>query len=337
MPVRARELTQQTIRTARFLPEKVRLTTMEKLTIRQLFQRMGVRARSGEEAAKAPEFLAGCKDLARTVGGDPPLPQVPDLRFLEDLSGRTGNEQLAAILGERERIERSVEGWKKLGERAGDRIRAWELAAALHRHAEGELDDVSVEVGQQLGAIRDQRSLLDETDHVGHRVTHLANALRTALSGLRDQLGADVEAATTRLAADPTWQKLDATEREAILREVGLTPPRELRVGTNEQLRDERSGAGLGLPVLAALVGGLLERRTRGATIMAGSLNLGGSLEWLPDPVAITELAVEKQANVVLMPVGARRELMNLPDDLWTKVNIEFYRDAEDGVFKILE
>ena len=39
----------------------------------------------------------------------------------------------------------------------------------------------------------------------------------------------------------------------------------------------------------------------------------------------------------MLMPVGARRELMNLPDDLWTKVNIEFYRDAEDGVFKLLE
>lgn len=87
---------------------------------------------------------------------------------------------------------------------------------------------------------------------------------------------------------------------------------------------------------MAALVGGLLERRTRGATIIAGSLNLGGSLERLPDPVAIAELAVDKQANVLLMPVGARRELMNLPDDLWTKVNIEFYRDAEDGVFKLL-
>ena len=247
LPVRARELTQQTIRTARFLPEKVRLTTMEKLSIRQLFQRMGVRARSGEEAAKAPEFLAKCRELARTAGGDPPLPQAPDLRFLEDLYGRTGNEQLAAILGERERIERSVEDWKKLGERAGDRIRAWELATALHRHAEGELGDVAVEVGQQLGAIRDQRSLLDETDHVGPRVKHLANALRKAARALRDRRGAEVEAATTRLAADPTWRRLDSTEREAILREVGLTPPRDLRVGTNEQLCEE-----LGARTLAA-------------------------------------------------------------------------------------
>ena len=82
---------------------------------------------------------------------------------------------------------------------------------------------------------------------------------------------------------------------------------------------------------------GLLERRTRGATIIVGPLNLGGYLERLPDPVAIAELAVDKRAAVLLMPVGSRRELMNLPDDLWTKVNIEFYRDAEDGMFKLLE
>ena len=119
---------------------------------------------------------------------------------------------------------------------------------------------------------------------------------------------------------------------------VGDRDPRGHQYTIQMQPRDnERSGTGLGLPVLAALVGGLLERRTRGATIVAGPLNLGGSLERIPDPVAIAELAVDKQATVLLMPVGARHELMNLPDDLWTKVNIEFYRDAEDGVFKVLE
>ena len=88
---------------------------------------------------------------------------------------------------------------------------------------------------------------------------------------------------------------------------------------------------------LAAMVGGLLDRKTRGATIIVGPLNLGGSLERIADPVAMAELAVDKQATVLLMPVGARRELMNLDDDVWTKVNIEFYRDAQDGVFKVLE
>jgi len=98
----------------------------------------------------------------------------------------------------------------------------------------------------------------------------------------------------------------------------------------------DKSGAGLGLPALVACVGGLLERSTRGGTILVGSLNLGGSIEMLPNPVAIAELAVDKQAATLLMPVAARRALNDLPDALWTKLNIEFYSDPADGVFKAL-
>jgi len=98
----------------------------------------------------------------------------------------------------------------------------------------------------------------------------------------------------------------------------------------------DKSGAGLGLPTLVAFVGALLERNTRGSTIIVGPLNLGGGVELIPNPVAIAELAVDKQATTLLMPVGARRTLNDLPDDLWTKVNIEFYSDPSDGVFKAL-
>ena len=99
----------------------------------------------------------------------------------------------------------------------------------------------------------------------------------------------------------------------------------------------DTSGTRLGVPVLAAFVGTLLDRGTRGAAIIAGPLNLGGSLDQLADPVAIAELAVDKGASVLLVPVAARKELTNLPDDIWTKLNIEFYSDAADGVFKLLE
>ncbi|HVQ76904.1 MAG TPA: BREX system Lon protease-like protein BrxL [Candidatus Binatia bacterium] len=98
----------------------------------------------------------------------------------------------------------------------------------------------------------------------------------------------------------------------------------------------DKSGAGLGLPVLVALVGGLLERSTRGGTVVVGPLNLGGSLELLANPVAIAELAVDKQASTLLMPVATRRGLNDLSDDVWTKLNIEFYGDPTDAVFKAL-
>ena len=99
----------------------------------------------------------------------------------------------------------------------------------------------------------------------------------------------------------------------------------------------DRLGLGLGLPVLVALVGSLMDRGTRGGTIVVGSLTLGGSVEMVANPVAVAEMAVDKQATTLLLPVSARRALQDLPDDVWTKLKIEFYRDAVDGVFKALE
>ncbi|HKZ36259.1 MAG TPA: S16 family serine protease, partial [Chryseolinea sp.] len=98
----------------------------------------------------------------------------------------------------------------------------------------------------------------------------------------------------------------------------------------------DKSGQGLGLPVLVAFCGELLGRNTRGGTIVVGALNLGGSIEIVPNAVRIAELAVDKQAQTLLMPVSARRQLNDLPDDLWTKISIEFYKDAQDAVFKAL-
>lgn len=98
----------------------------------------------------------------------------------------------------------------------------------------------------------------------------------------------------------------------------------------------DKTGSAVGLPVLIAMVGSLLERNTRGGTIIVGPLNLGGSFDMIDNPVAIVELAVDKQAATVLMPVSTRRALNDLPDEYWTKINIEFYSDANDAVFKSL-
>ncbi len=84
----------------------------------------------------------------------------------------------------------------------------------------------------------------------------------------------------------------------------------------------DRSGAGLGLPVLVALCGALLGKNTRGGTIVVGVLNLGGSIDLIPKAVQIAELAIDKQAQTLLMPVAARRQLNELPDDLWTRISI---------------
>ena len=118
---------------------------------------------------------------------------------------------------------------------------------------------------------------------------------------------------------------------------VGDRDPREHEFSVQMRAMDaDKNGGGLGLPVLVALCGSLLGKNTRGGTIIAGSLNLGGSIDLIPNAVRIAELAIDKQAQTLLMPVAVRRQLNELPDELWTRISIEFYKDSADAVFKAL-
>ncbi len=87
---------------------------------------------------------------------------------------------------------------------------------------------------------------------------------------------------------------------------VGDRDPRGHEFSIQMRAMDvERAGAGLGLPVLLALCGGLIERSIKGALQL-------------------------------LMPIPSRRQLFDLPDDLATKITIDFYSDASDAFLKAI-
>lgn len=56
-----------------------------------------------------------------------------------------------------------------------------------------------------------------------------------------------------------------------------------------------KSGSKLGVAALIALCTALLKKSVRGGLIIAGEINLGGSIESLHNPVSITEIAIEKE------------------------------------------
>ena len=99
---------------------------------------------------------------------------------------------------------------------------------------------------------------------------------------------------------------------------------------------NDRTGIALGLPVLMALCSGLLEKSTKGGLIVVGALNLGGSVEPLANAVSIVDIAIDKGADTLLMPVTARKQLFELSDDMATRINILFYSDAPDALLKAL-
>ncbi|MFC5438620.1 BREX system Lon protease-like protein BrxL [Rhodanobacter ginsenosidimutans] len=97
-----------------------------------------------------------------------------------------------------------------------------------------------------------------------------------------------------------------------------------------------RSGAKLGVAALIALCTSLLKRSVRGGLIIVGEINLGGSIEPVHNAVTIAEIAVEKGAGSLLMPVACRRQLVDLSDDMATKIDIQFYSDARDALIKAM-
>ena len=118
---------------------------------------------------------------------------------------------------------------------------------------------------------------------------------------------------------------------------VGDRDPRAHEFSAQLRAMDnDRTGADVGLPALMALCSGLLEKSIKGGLILVGGLNLGGSVEPLANAVGIVEVAVEKGASVVLMPVSARRQLFELSDDMATRINILFYSDTPDALLKAL-
>ena len=118
---------------------------------------------------------------------------------------------------------------------------------------------------------------------------------------------------------------------------VGDRDPRSHEFSVQLRAMDnDRSGTSLGLPALMALCSGLLEKSLKGGLVIVGALNLGGSVEPLVNAVSIVEVAVEKGAITVLMPVSARKQLFDLSDDMATRVNVQFYSDTPDALLKAL-
>ena len=97
-----------------------------------------------------------------------------------------------------------------------------------------------------------------------------------------------------------------------------------------------KSGNGMGMAVLIGLCSSMLEKHIKGGLIIVGQLNLGGSLDTIYNAVNLAELAVEKGATTLLIPLNARKQLNELSDEMITKINIQYYTDLKDCLIKAI-
>ena len=71
-------------------------------------------------------------------------------------------------------------------------------------------------------------------------------------------------------------------------------------------------------------------------SIINNEINLGGSIEPILSPENIAEIAVEKGATSLLIQVSSRRELIDLSDDMATKIDIQYYSESRDALLKAI-
>jgi ATP-dependent Lon protease len=118
---------------------------------------------------------------------------------------------------------------------------------------------------------------------------------------------------------------------------TGDRDPREHEFSVQLRAFDaSKSGSATGLAVLVSLCSALLQKSIKGGLAVVGSLNLGGSVDPVHNAVNVAELAISKGASTLLVPVSARKQLNDLPDDLITKVNILYYTDAREALLKAI-
>ncbi|HET6385469.1 MAG TPA: BREX system P-loop protein BrxC [Armatimonadota bacterium] len=233
-PVTAKGLEQTRLGQVEFRVEGVTLTIAKRLGVRSLFQEAGVGFKANEEAQSVPAYLEALLTLARSAGGEPPLPALPSTDHVEALKALFGNEQLAALYDQKDRLSQEFKEWRRLKQAAEARVPRWQELQRLLKHAE-QLPEHKP-VAQQAEAILANRSLLAEPDPVPPLCDRLSDALRTAAQSERKRYLAAHTEQLSSLLDSGAWNSLSKADRDSIRDRYELGPEPELKVGTDRDL-----------------------------------------------------------------------------------------------------
>jgi len=228
------QLDQNKISKAEFRVEKVTLSVTDRLALRRVFQALGMSCKSGEELAKAPEFLDTLAELGRATGGAAPLPTPPSLSDIEELRARVGNDQLAGIREKAAEFEKRIAEWTKTKAIVDARRPTWELVERLAKHASGLAG--AQDLIEQVDAIRTQRLLLKATDPVAPVRSGLSDVLRKALFEAQGAYETAFGKGMMSLEASTLWSRLSDSNRSSILANAGVAPVAQLDAPTPESL-----------------------------------------------------------------------------------------------------
>ena len=243
-PVAVKEFDTRGINQIHFRAEDVVLSFNERLAIAHLIQNAdaSIAVKPNDVHQHVGDFMRAAREIAKRAGGDAPLPAIPAPPVLDEIAGMVGNAQLRHLYGARNDLNTFMSEWGTLSSRRTARLEAWHRLGHAVRHADGLPEAQSVQA--EMTAVREQRSLLAESDPLAGLDDRLTGALRAAVTDARVAYAVIHERETAALESDTTWGSLGDTDRAFILGRHALTDVPAIDVSTLAALLstlDERS------------------------------------------------------------------------------------------------
>jgi hypothetical protein len=228
------QLDQNKISKADFRIEQATLSVQDRLVLRKLFQGLGMSCKSGEEGIRAGEFLTKLIELAKSAGGEAPLPASPVVTEIEDVQRLVGNEQLVAIKNKAGEWEKTIKTWQTAKDLVNDRLPKWGLVERLAKQATP-IEEAKPHL-DEIEAIKVQRLLLENSDPASGIRKALADILRKTIQDNFTAHEAAFDRAAKTLDANEVWKQVPTADQAAIKNTVGLKAPSKPEVSTDEKL-----------------------------------------------------------------------------------------------------
>ena len=217
-----------------FKVETTVITVQQKVALAGLAQTVGAVVSQVDPATTARNILAVLQNLATRAGGEPPTPAQPSATHLAQLGNADGNELVAKVVTEQEKLRQDHATWKSTGDLIAARQPRWHTLQQLQVHAEALPQ--AVDVAKQATGIVALRSLCASPDPVPPLCDTLVQALRTAITVAAAEYKTAHDAGMDSLRADANWQKLTPEQHYELLQEQGLNQRFEVKLGTEAEV-----------------------------------------------------------------------------------------------------
>jgi len=222
--VDAKSLDRSSVTQTKFRPENVTLSKVQIIKVRGLINALlpeGQNCNTGEEQSKLPLAIANAKQVARSSGGEAPLPLAPSTSVLTNLEMYSGNDQLQQAFDAKDDIQSQFTQWQDQADLVKARTSQWHELSTAMRYCR----DLSIHASltQQMDSIIESRSLLVEPNPVTPLLQQAESALRDAITAKLSEYEEEFNACHRDLTDDANWLKLDDAKKQALLAKRSLS------------------------------------------------------------------------------------------------------------------